>query len=160
MQTFPWPAASVSQLEGKVASLRDELSSRQQSYLRREGRLREENEELKTKLESIESTRTTTDASQALERNGVYELHKRVLDTINGVVDIAEQKQKNADKDAMQHFRARLTDIERQVRAERDADESGPAKVGLRKLNNSRLTHESLKERRLVSNTGEPNIYQ
>ena len=141
----------MSQLEGKVASLRDELSSRQQSYLRREGRLREENEELKTKLESITSTRTTTDASQALERNGVYELNKRVLDTINGVVDIAEQKQKNADKDAMQHFRARLTDIERQVRAERDADESGPAKVGFEQAEQLGFSHIEL-ERRPVSN--------
>ena len=109
--------AAVADLEAKVASLRDELSTRQQSYIRREGALREEIQSLNETIEAATSARSTTDASQALQRNGVYELHKRVLASIDGVVEVVEHKQKNADKDAMQTFRARLTDIERAVRA-------------------------------------------
>jgi hypothetical protein len=69
----------------------------------------------------------------------VYELHKRVLDTINGVVDIAEQKQKNADKDAMGHFRARLTDIERQVGSSACHSTPGRRQIGYMDIKLNRI---------------------
>ena len=55
--------AAVADLEAKVASLRDELSTRQQSYIRREGALREEIQSLNEKIEAATSARSTTDAS-------------------------------------------------------------------------------------------------
>ena len=90
-----------------MAALREELKSRQQSYIRREGRYREQIEELQATAERATQSRAGADGSSALQRNGVYALHQKVLASINGVVETAEHKQKAAEKDAMQTFRAR-----------------------------------------------------
>jgi hypothetical protein len=88
-------------------SLRRYIKSRQQSYIRREGRYKEQIEELQATAERATASRTTSDGSSALQRNGVYALHQKVLASVNGVVETAEMKQKAAEKDAMQTFRAR-----------------------------------------------------
>jgi len=69
--------ATVAALEDKITGLRDELSTRQASYVRREGRYREDIQQLQSKVDHISASRGSNDASQALTRNAVYDLHAK-----------------------------------------------------------------------------------
>mmetsp|Transcript_8435 Transcript_8435/g.22529 ORF Transcript_8435/g.22529 Transcript_8435/m.22529 type:complete len:445 (-) Transcript_8435:1732-3066(-) len=109
---------------GELDRLKNEGEKRQRSFMRREDYLKKEIDRLRGQLEESVRARTKSDDAgggigEMAELSRLRALHSGIQNSLGDLKDRASKLVEEHREDLVRHFRAKLSDLEGQLRAER-----------------------------------------